>query len=139
MIGVHSITIRCRILPPRSIKPLKPHFLFDTNVIVLTLFPGHTGDIVTEVLKMEGLKAVDHENISGTGNAPQRGMVCTSRTEATQRGLVIINITQCPSGSVDMKRYENGRQLLEAGVTSRIRQHYRSRRYQIDVSFSDTV
>lgn len=92
-------------------------FLFDTNVIVLTLFPGIQEHIVTEVLKMEGLKAVVMKTF-GTGNAPQREWFVRAVREATQRGLVIINITQCPSGSVDMKRYENGRQLLEAGVTS---------------------
>lgn len=66
---------------------------------------------------MEGLKAVVMKTF-GTGNAPQREWFVRAIREATQRGLVIINITQCPSGSVDMKRYENGRQLLEAGVTS---------------------
>lgn len=116
-VGVHINYYTRRILPPRSIKPLKPHFLFDTNVIVLTLFPGIQEHIVTEVLKMEGLKAVVMKTF-GTGNAPQREWFVRAVREATQRGLVIINITQCPSGSVDMKRYENGRQLLEAGVTS---------------------
>lgn len=116
-VGVHINYYTRRILPPRSIKPLKPHFLFDTNVIVLTLFPGIQERIVTEVLKMDGLKAVVMKTF-GTGNAPQREWFVRAVREATQRGMVIINITQCPSGSVDMKRYENGRQLLEAGVTS---------------------
>ena len=66
---------------------------------------------------MEGLTAVVMKPV-GSGNAPKREWFVRAVREATQRGLVIINITQCPSGSVDMKRYENGRQLLEAGVTS---------------------
>ena len=117
-VGFHINFYPRRLLPPPAPeKALKPHFLYDTNVIVLTLFPGIQERIVTEVLKMEGLKAVVMKTF-GTGNAPQREWFVKAVRDATQRGLVIINITQCPSGSVDMKRYENGRQLLEAGVTS---------------------
>lgn len=54
-IGVHINYYTRRILPPHTEQSLKPHFLYDTNVIVLTLFPGIQERIVTEVLKMEGL------------------------------------------------------------------------------------
>ena len=38
--------------------------------------------------------------------------------EATDRGIIIVNITQCASGAVEMGRYETGMHLLEAGVIS---------------------
>ena len=38
--------------------------------------------------------------------------------EASERGIVIVNITQCQSGAVEMGRYETGLQLLQAGVIS---------------------
>ena len=38
--------------------------------------------------------------------------------EAVSRGIVIVNVTQCSAGSVEMHRYETGHKLLEAGVIS---------------------
>ncbi len=116
-VGVHINYYTRRIRRPDASRPLKPHFLFDTNVVVLTLFPGIQERIVSEVLKMKGLKAIILKTF-GTGNAPQKEWFTRAVREATRRGLVIINVTQCPSGSVEMERYETGRQLLEAGVTS---------------------
>lgn len=37
---------------------MKPHYLFDTNVVVLTLFPGIQESIINSVLHVPGLKAV---------------------------------------------------------------------------------
>lgn len=38
--------------------------------------------------------------------------------EAVERGIVIVNVTQCLAGSVEMHRYETGRKLLQAGVVT---------------------
>ena len=54
----------------------------------------------------------------GSGNAPQKEWLVKKLKEATDRGLVIVNISQCLSGSVEMRRYETGIHLLEAGVIS---------------------
>ena len=32
------------------------------------------------------------------------------------KGVIVVNITQCYKGSVEMHRYETGLQLLQAGV-----------------------
>ena len=106
-----------RIRRPDPSRPLKAHYLFDTNVVVLTLFPGIQEGIISSVFRTPGLKAVVMKTF-GSGNAPQKPWLIQLIKEATQRGVVIINITQCQSGSVEMERYETGRQLLEAGVIS---------------------
>ena len=106
-----------RIRRPDPSKPLKGHYLFDTNVVVLTLFPGIQEGIISSVFRTPGLKAVVMKTF-GSGNAPQKPWLIQLIREAIRRGVVIINITQCQSGSVEMDRYETGRQLLEAGVIS---------------------
>ena len=106
-----------RIRRPDPSRPLKAHYLFDTNVVVLTLFPGIQEGIISSVFRTPGLKAVVMKTF-GSGNAPQKPWLIQLIKEATRRGVVIINITQCQSGSVEMERYETGRQLLEAGVIS---------------------
>ena len=98
-------------------KPLKPHYLFDTNVVILTLFPGIQESIVTSLLHVPGLKAVVMKTF-GSGNAPQKEWFIRQLKEATDRGIIIVNITQCASGAVEMGRYETGMHLLEAGVIS---------------------
>ena len=54
----------------------------------------------------------------GSGNAPQRPWVMQALREATQRGKIVINISQCMQGCVEMGRYDTGYQLQEAGVIS---------------------
>ena len=40
------------------------------------------------------------------------------RAKASAQGIVIVNVTQCNAGMVEMERYETGYQLLQAGVVS---------------------
>lgn len=102
---------------PDPTRPMKPHYLFDTNVVVLTLFPGIQESIINSVLHVPGLKAVVLKTF-GSGNAPQKEWFIRQLKEANERGIVIVNITQCQRGAVEMKRYETGLQLLQAGVIS---------------------
>jgi len=104
------------ILSPRH-SPLTPHYALDTNLIIFSLFPGIRADIVREVLSSPTLKGVIFRTF-GAGNAPQKPWLVEQLAEATRAGKVIVNITQCTGGSVSMRRYETGLQLLQAGVVS---------------------
>ena len=116
-VGIHIKYKPNLIRKPDPTKPLKPHYLFDTNVVILTLFPGIQESIVTSLLHVPGLKAVVMKTF-GSGNAPQKPWFIRLLKEATQRGIVIVNISQCPAGMVEMARYETGLHLLDAGVIS---------------------
>lgn len=115
--GIHINYATDHIRRPDPTRPLKPHFLFDQNVIILSLFPGIQETIIDSVLHVPGLKAVVMRTF-GSGNAPQKEWLIKKLREATERGLVIVNISQCMSGAVEMGRYETGLQLAEAGVIS---------------------
>lgn len=104
------------ILSPRH-SPLTPHYALDTNLIIFSLFPGIRADIVREVLSSPTLKGIIFRTF-GAGNAPQKPWLVEQLAEATRAGKVIVNITQCTGGSVAMRRYETGLQLLQAGVVS---------------------
>ena len=97
--------------------PLKPHYLFDTNVLILTLFPGIQENMVANVLNIPGLKAVVLKTF-GSGNAPQKEWFIKLLKNAVARGVIIVNISQCLAGTVEMERYETGIHLREAGVIS---------------------
>ena len=98
-------------------KDLKPHFLLDNNLTILRLFPGISQRIVEAVLHTPGLKAVVLGTF-GSGNAPSKPWFLNALKEATDRGIVIVNVTQCDAGSVEMERYETGYHLMQAGVVS---------------------
>ena len=115
--GIHIRYNEHIIRRPDPTRPMKPHYLFDTNVVVLTLFPGIQESIINSVLHVPGLKAVVLKTF-GSGNAPQKEWFVRQLKDATERGIIIVNITQCQSGGVEMGRYETGLHLLQAGVIS---------------------
>lgn len=115
--GIHIRYDEHQIRRPNPSLPMKPHYVFDSNVVVLTLFPGIQESIVHSVLHVPGLKAVVLKTF-GSGNAPQQEWFIKQLREATDRGIVIVNITQCQRGAVEMSRYETGLHLPGAGVIS---------------------
>ncbi|MDO4691308.1 MAG: asparaginase [Porphyromonadaceae bacterium] len=96
-------------------RRLEVSFALDPNVTILKLFPGITRPVVEAILRVPNLKGVILETF-GSGNAPKFEWFTECLAEATVRGIVIVNVTQCSSGMVDMSRYETGRQLHSAGV-----------------------
>ncbi|MCL1944170.1 MAG: type I asparaginase [Candidatus Azobacteroides sp.] len=114
--GIHIQYNSALIRPPER-KPLNPHFLPDRHVVVLKLFPGITRETVKAILDIPDLKAVVMETF-GSGNAPTKTWFLKLLKNAVNRGIVIVNVSQCASGSVEMQRYETGQRLSEAGVVS---------------------
>ena len=54
----------------------------------------------------------------GSGNAPHYPWIIRALKEASERGVVVVNISQCVAGCVEMSRYDTGIQLLDAGIIS---------------------
>ena len=106
-----------RILKPDWDKPMTPHFRLDNNVIIFSLFPGIREDLVRHIIATPNLKSIVMRTF-GSGNAPQRPWVIQALKEATRNGKVVVNISQCMQGAVEMSRYDTGYQLQEAGVIS---------------------
>lgn len=104
------------IRPPggRKLNLLKK---FDTNVAVLKLFPGINPDTVKAVMGNGAMKALVLETF-GAGNAPSAPWFIKVLKDAIDRGLLILNVSQCPGGMVIQGKYETSRALLEIGVIS---------------------
>ncbi len=96
-------------------KPFTPHFLFDNNVVILTLFPGIRPEIVDSVQRIPGLRAVILKTF-GSGNAPQKPWLIEKLKQLDEAGIILVNVTQCAKGTVEMHRYRTGLHLLQAGV-----------------------
>ncbi len=89
----------------------------DTSVSILKIHPGITPGVVRDILLGEGTRAVILETY-GSGNAPTKDWFLDIIREACEKGKVIVNVTQCLYGSVDMGLYATGKALKEAGVVS---------------------
>jgi L-asparaginase len=116
-VGVHIKYDTAQIYYPELRKPLKPHYLLDRNITILKIFPGMSPHVIESILQAPGLKGVVMETF-GSGNAPREAWFFRLLKDAVARGLVIVNITQCVAGCVEMHRYETGQHLMDAGVVS---------------------
>ena len=105
------------ILRPAFSRPMTPHLKLDPNVIVFSLFPGIQDGIVRHVLESPSLRGIVMRTF-GSGNAPHVPWVMRLLDEAAHRGVNIVNISQCLTGSVEMERYGAGFQLKTAHVIS---------------------
>lgn len=105
------------VLPPsKTRKTIKVTALNESRVAGLRLFPGISVDIVKNFLQppMRGLILETY----GVGNAPEdRDLVATLKG-ANDRGVIIVNCTQCLKGTVNMEDYATGTSLAKAGVIS---------------------
>ena len=115
--GVNITYHRERILQPDWTKPMTPHFRLDNNVIIFSLFPGIREDLIRHIIHTPNLKAIVMRTF-GSGNAPQSPWLLNALREGTRNGKVIVNISQCLQGAVEMSRYDCGYHLQEAGVIS---------------------
>lgn len=115
--GVHISYDESEIRHPDETLPLKAHYAMDNNIAVLKLYPGISRQAVHQILGIPGLKGVVMETF-GAGNAPKSEWFLAELREAIQRGIVIVNVTQCNSGSVQMGLYSTGNTLQGCGVLS---------------------
>ncbi len=83
---------------------------------VVTLYPGITTDIIENILQ-QPVKALILLTY-GVGNAPQNPALLKVLSDASQRGIILVNLTQCLQGKVNMSGYATGNALEAAGVIS---------------------
>ena len=113
-VGVKIKYHRDNILKP-NFKRLKVLKELDDNIAILKLFPGITKCAVEAILNTCGLKAVILETF-GAGNAPTLSWFLDSLKSAADRDIIILNVTQCKGGTVEMGKYETSAELSRIGV-----------------------
>jgi len=115
--GVEFTFHRHHIMAPDFSRGVSTHTHIDPNVVVFSLFPGIQENIVRHVLETPDIRGIVMRSY-GSGNAPQKAWLQHLIRNATERGVTIVNISQCLSGRVEMDRYGTGYQLKDAGVIS---------------------
>jgi L-asparaginase len=96
---------------------LKLNTNFDDNVVIIKMFPGISEKVFKAILNIAGLKGIVLETF-GSGNVPTTPWLINSLKKAIKKGIIVLNITQCEGGRVNMGKYETSLELLNAGVVS---------------------
>ncbi len=106
-----------------AILPMPPATRFQlpdyaTNQVrVLSLYPGLEAAVV-ELLTQPPCRALILRTY-GVGNGPSMDKTLLKALEsAHQRGVVLVNLTQCTTGSVKSDSYAAGSELAQTGLTS---------------------
>jgi L-asparaginase len=98
-------------------KKLKVHTQLNNDIAVLKLFPGISKKISSAILNLNGIKAVILETF-GAGNATTEKWFTDELKKAIDKGIIILNITQCSEGKVIQGMYETSSHLKKIGVLS---------------------
>lgn len=98
-----------------NFKKLKVFRDLDTNIGILKLYPGISKNLVEAILSTRGLKAIVLETY-GSGNALDNPWFLELLEKAIKKGIIILNVTQCQVGKVEMGKYETSIRLKEMGV-----------------------
>ncbi|MEM7717652.1 MAG: asparaginase [Pseudomonadota bacterium] len=118
-IGEHVRIFESQILPPpeKNVRfRLNANLVMD--VIDISLFPGFQAKDIRRLLDNSETKGVVLRTY-GTGNAPETPDFLAELRHAIQdEDKVVVNITQCPQGMVEMGLYAASVGLLDAGVIS---------------------
>ncbi len=114
-VGIKIKYNREAILYRNTTEYLKLETQFDNHIAILKLFPGMNKAYIDSILGIKGLKGLIIETY-GSGNAPADEWFIKRIKKAVERGIVILDVTQCYTGSVSLGRYDTSRLLFEAGV-----------------------
>jgi L-asparaginase len=116
-VGIHIRFNPDMVRYPKWGKEFKVHYEMDNNVAIVKIVPGMNTDNLTVLTKIDGLRGVILETF-GSGNAPTNQKFLDAVQHLVDKGLVVVNVTQCQAGRVDMDAYATGVALKRIGVVS---------------------
>lgn len=113
--GVHLSFFPNYILPFPT-APFEIYTHFNPNIGVLKMYPGITPNAVKAVTASDA-EAIVLEAF-GSGNTPTAPWFIDCLKDAISKGKIIVDISQCKGGSVQLGLYETSRKLQQMGIIS---------------------
>ncbi len=115
-VGIYIKYNKNYILKP-NFKKLKVHKDLEQSVGILKLFPGISREFVKGILNVPGLKAIVMETF-GSGNAASAEWFISELDQCIKSGMIVVNVSQCITGTVEQGKYETSLELKNIGVIS---------------------
>ena len=100
---------------PVPAAPLRVHHAMSTEVIDITIVPGLPAATLDALLASPGIRGAILRTF-GSGNFPSHPALLDAVSRAAAAGKLLVNVTQCLRGRVNMRQYEAGRALEARGV-----------------------
>ncbi len=117
-LAVAGVDIDYRLpIPATPTEPFDIFTDFDTRVGLIKVFPGMQWNLYKDLFDPTKLKAVILETF-GSGNSPSDAHMQGLIMNFIEKGGIVINITQCLSGSVSQGKYVTSGFFQRAGVCS---------------------
>jgi len=113
--GVHLRFSVNDIRQPADV-PMTVHKNLVSDVAVLKLYPGISPKVVENILSAD-VRGIVMETF-GAGNTTTEQWFTDLLKNAIDSGKVILDISQCKVGTVELGRYETSRQLKDIGVAN---------------------
>lgn len=113
--GVHLSFNEAFILKATD-QPFLVHKNMYADIAVLKLYPGISQKTVESILKADA-KAFVMETF-GAGNTTTDEWFIKALKKVIKKGKVVLDISQCKVGTVELGRYETSKQLKDMGVLS---------------------
>ena len=115
--GVNIRFDHTAIQQPWTEGDFKVQLGFDPRVAIVRLFPGFDPTLLTTIAASGKVKGLIIETF-GAGNVPNNDAMHKAISETINQGIIVLNITQCKGGRVEMGRYQTSRYLKKLGVLS---------------------
>lgn len=112
-----DIEFRKDLLLPFPKQKTKFIKILNTNVCIIKLFPGIDFELIEYILNNNKIKGVVLETF-GAGNAPTDKKFINLLKKAIEKGIIVLNVSQCVGGSVVQGLYETSSELNKIGVIS---------------------
>ena len=110
-----KISYKQHLFLPMPDGELKVRKQFDRRIAVLKLFPGITPSVVQSIVRTPNLQGLVIETF-GSGNAPTENWFIDALQEALDKGVIVLNVTQCKAGAVQMRQYQASCDMDRIGV-----------------------
>ncbi len=115
--GVHLKINERLLFKPEEDKSLIVRTEMDSRILLIKLFPGMQPELLSSMCALPDIKGIILETF-GAGNTTTESWFIKIISEATDRGIPVINVTQCSGGAVMLGRYESSALLDKIGVIS---------------------
>jgi len=113
--GVHLKFENHLLLKPNKKKETLFRKNLINDIVILKLFPGVTTEVVKAILEIPKLRGVILETY-GSGNAPNNTRFLSLLKNAMDKGIHIVDVTQCVGGSVMLGQYDTSIQLKQLNL-----------------------
>lgn len=114
-LAVAGVTISYQNVLPKPAMDFEYFSAFDNRVALLKIFPGINIELYKDLFNFDNVKGIVIETF-GSGNGPSSERFSQLLKEFTESGGIVLNITQCLSGSVEQGKYEASSMFKSAGV-----------------------